>query len=358
MRFIAADADAARAKARRALGDGAYIMSVRNLPSGDVEVSASDQPHAETPIGVRPVARTGESPERAHSGARLSEPMEQKFAEDALSRLKGELSGGGRRASHLDPTVRSSQGCVAVLEMHGITGALLGALIEAAGRARIDDDQHRLETAFAEVFSFAPLPLGPGAPIMLIGPTGAGKTSCSAKLAAAGMARDGSALMMTADIGRAGAMDQVRTYSDSLGADFAFVETPLDVKQTLRTRRPGGAVILDTPGVSPYDPGDVAALRTFQEAAAADSALVLPACGDPDEHRDWATAFAEIGVRRMIITKFDATRRVGAALGAAFAGGMSLAFFSESPFISDGLLPATPHYVARRLLASRPGRIA
>lgn len=358
MKFIAADADAARAKARRALGDGAYIMSVRNLPSGDVEVSASDKPHAETPIGVRPVGRPGEAPDRGRAGARLSEPMEQKFAADALSRLKGELSGGGRRATQIDAAARQAHGFIAALEMHGVGGALLDALVDAAGRARIDDDLHRLETAFAEVFTFAPLPLGPGTPVMLIGPTGAGKTSCSAKLAAAGMARDGSALMMTADIGRAGAVDQVRTYSDSLGAEFAFVETPLDVKQTLRTRRPGGAVILDTPGVSPYDPGDVAALRTFQEAAAADTALVLPACGDPEEHRDWATAFAEIGVRRMIITKFDATRRVGAALGAAFAGGMSLAFFSESPFISDGLLAATPEYVARRLLASHPGRIA
>ena len=103
--------------------------------------------------------------------------------------------------------------------------------------------------------------------------------------------------------------------------------------------------------------GDLAALKSFLEASGGEALLVLPASGDAEEFKEWALAFADFGVRRAIITKFDATKRVGAALTAAHAGGMSLAHFSESPFISEGLLSASPEYLARRLLASRPGRL-
>ncbi len=81
----------------------------------------------------------------------------------------------------------------------------------------------------------------------------------------------------------------------------------------------------------------------------------------PPWHRRAAGATEEsahpFGVRRAIITKFDATKRVGAALTAAHAAALTLAHFSESAFISDGLLPASPEFLARRLLASRPGKI-
>ncbi|MEM6539046.1 MAG: hypothetical protein AAF668_15105, partial [Pseudomonadota bacterium] len=68
-------------------------------------------------------------------------------------------------------------------------------------------------------------------------------------------------------------------------------------------------------------------------------------------------AFAEFGVRRMILTKFDATKRVGAGLSAAYSAGLSLAQFSETPFISEGLIDASPEFLSKRLLAARPGRI-
>ncbi len=362
MKFIASDVEAAKAKARRALGDQAHILSVRELPSGDVEVSASDRPGARPPE-ARAEPRFGEEARRAIDegygrGSRLNEPLERKFTDDALTRASRDLTGReaaarGRRGGG-DPL---ADGMAATLAPHGVDPDLLDALIDGARRARIKDEYYQLETAFAEVFDFAPLRPSASNPIMLVGPTGAGKTSCTAKLCAAAMQRDGSAFIMTADVGRAGAIEQVRTYGDTLGADYYIVETPLDVSQALRSVRPRGAVVLDTPGISPFDPGDIAALRSFQDASRAEPILVLPASGDAAEWRDWAEAFADFGVRRMVITKFDATKRVGAGLSAAYAGQMTLANFSETPFISEGLLDASAEFLARRMLASRPGRV-
>lgn len=366
MKFIASSLDAAKAKAKRALGEKAVIVGVRDLPSGDIEVEASDRPKAAAPSAKRlePTfarhARTVVDAKAAHpaSGARLNEPLEQRYAEDALARLTGDLTRkgqpGGRPLDMSDQTVRAMAD---ILKPHGFDERLISALVDGARKSRINEDLYRLETGFTESFSFSPLAMTASAPIMLVGPTGAGKTSCAAKLASAALDAGLAAFIMTADAGRAGAVEQIRTYSDSLGVDYFVVQTPMDVERALAMNAPAGAVLLDTPGVSPFDAGDIAALRCFQEALKAEPVLVLPASGDVEEFKEWTMAFREFGVRRMMITKFDATRRVGAALSSAFAGSMSLAHFSESAFISDGLTEATPGFLARRILASRPGRL-
>ena len=362
MKFIASSVDAAKAKARRALGDRAVIVAVRNLPSGDIEVSASDRPVSMPPTRVDPTfsdavrADIADARERPAAGARLNEALEQRIGESALARLKGDLTrakGQGR----IDLSDRNVRFLHDTLAPHGFSDELIAAIVEGAHASEIDADLYRLEAGLAQAFAFAPIDFTHTRPIMLVGPTGAGKTSCAAKLAAAAIGRDGRAFMMTADAARAGAVDQLRTYGDALGADYFVVETPFDVDKALELNRPSGAIILDTPGVSPFDAADIAVLKSFEEAARAEPVLVLPASGDAAEFRDWAFAFRDFGVTRAIVTKFDATRRVGAALDAAFAGGMSLAHFSESAFISEGLLDASPEFLARRLMSARPGRV-
>lgn len=363
MKFIASNLDAAKKKAQRALGEKATIVSVRELPSGDVEVTASDKPAPAAPEPAPKANFAGaardavdEGPFKMGAGARLNESIETKFSAEALSKLSSSLTGGkAKRAFDMsDATVRSM---AEILAPHGVGEALLAALIEGARKSEIDEDLYRLKTGFEEAFTFSPLLLAPSSPIMLVGPTGAGKTSSGAKLAAAAQANGAKAFMITADVGRAGAIEQIRAYGEALGAEYFIAESPLDVQQILRSHRPTGAVIFDTPGVSPYDSGDVAALRSYQEAADAEPVLVLPASGDADEYVDWALAFKKIGVKRCILTKFDATKRVGAGLRAAFEGGLALAHFSETAFISEGLLSASPDFLARRLIASRPGKI-
>ncbi len=296
-------------------------------------------------------------PRKIVDKAGLNQELEQRIAQQVLQHLRSNLTSkdGARGAiSSDDPVMRELRRAIGD---HSLGDALLAAVAAKVSTLDTDNEVHALATAFDDIFRFAPLQLTPLQPIMLCGPTGAGKTSSAAKLAARAIAAGSKAALFTADIGRAGAVEQLRTYAEALDAAFVPVEAPADVRRALASGQHRGCVILDTPGVSPFDGGDMAALKSFLEAADAEPLLVLPTSGDPSEHADWAQAFSEFGAKRIILTKFDATRRVGAGVGAAFAHGYALAHFSDTAFIGEGIRDATPEFLARRLLAAAPGRL-
>ncbi len=302
------------------------------------------------------VGETIASVSRPSGGSGLHEPMEKSFSQNALHQLRDRLTGqpGAEAAEYEDP---STAALLATLRPHGISDRLLNAIRNGARKAQVGDDLYRLGIGLSECFNFSPLRSTAAIPLMLVGPTGAGKTSCAAKLAALALDDGDQAMLITTDVGRAGALEQFATYSQKLNIECYAAETPEEITTIMRESRPQGAVILDTPGITPYDAGDLAALKSYQTALGAEPILVLPASGDVGEYTDWAHAFRAFGVRACIITKFDATRRVGAGLSAAYEGGMTLTYFSESPFISEGLLPAGPEFLAYRLTAHYPGRI-
>lgn len=295
--------------------------------------------------------------EEANSGSRLHETLEQRSTENSLSQLRERLTGQKDQAAdhHFDDPAFTS--LISILRGHGISNRLMTMILNGAHKTKVDDDLYSLGVGIAESFNFSPLKSTATVPIMLVGPTGAGKTSCAAKLSALALNEGENAMMITTDVGRAGALEQFATYSDKLNIECYAAETPEQITTIMKEAQPQGAVILDTPGISPYDAGDLAALKSYQTAIGAEPVLVLPASGDVNEFTDWAHAFRAFGVRSCIITKFDATRRVGAGISAAFEGNMTLTYFSETPFISDGLLSASPEFLAYRLTANYPGRI-
>lgn len=388
---------------RRALGEDAVILSTRRHPDGTIEMRAIQKgrplfqgeapapaPAATTtPPRTGLVSRTARPPEPAPTASAaaaprepvrerlreeprrppppglarleeqrsLAERVEQNAGRNAMQNLRGDLSRKLDRAGdQADPLFHQYR---EFLGRHAISERMISALAgagHAATNAR--NETERLAFALSRVLRFAPLTHSPDAPIMLVGQTGAGKTSSAAKLAARAAGFGSRVAFMSADIGRAGAIEQMTTYAEALDTRFWPIEDPAHVSEILRRERPREQIVLDTPGISPYAPADVAAMRAFREVLGAEPILVIPASGDVGEHTDWVQAFADVGVRRCIITKFDTSRRIGAALSACFEAGMALAHLSEAPFIADGLVDANPDYLAHRLLMAEPGRLA
>ena len=379
--FTAKSVDDAKKAVKKALGGDAVILATRRHPDGTIEMRAiqkgkplfrgeggrqrrgglfgrargkKDPSKTDAPsLGGGEEVRTETRPGATGD---FVEQAEQGAGKSAMSSLRGDFS------KKLDRTAESSdplfQHYHAFLARQGISDRLIQALVDEAHHAGSRSETERLSFAIARVMQFAPISYSPDAPVMLVGQTGAGKTSSAAKLAARAAGLGGRIVLMSADVGRAGAVEQMSTYAKALDTQFFPVQDTQQIADIMRRERPREQGLLDTPGVSPYATADVAAMKAFREVIGAEPILVIPASGDVAEHTDWVQAFADIGVRRCIITKFDTSRRIGAALTACYESGMALAHLSEAPFIADGLVDANPDYLAHRLLMEQPGRIA
>ena len=226
------------------------------------------------------------------------------------------------------------------LAWHGITPDLL-ARLEAGP----------LPGTLAAVFTFGALPLAcDAAPLLLTGPPGAGKTLTVARLATRLTLQGRPPLVITADGRRAGAAEQLAAFTRVLGLPLLVADEPVALSRALARRQDGAPVLIDTPGLNPFDAAEREELAGLAAAAAATPVLVLPAGLDPAEAADLAAAFAAIGTTLLIVTRVDLARRLGGMLAAA-ATGHALTEVGVGPGAADGLQPLTAAWLAERLQA-------
>jgi flagellar biosynthesis protein FlhF len=305
---------------------------------------------------------------------------------DAMQRVRDELGldavilstqrlgrGGGVKVTAGIETVESSsaglaQGAQAAieaidavgaaLEFHGLPLPIADRLLAAAADLPADDAALALAGALDARFGFAPIVGGPGfaeaggapRPVMLVGTPGAGKTASVAKLATRARLAGRLVTAVTCDTLRAGAVEQLATYTRLLQIPAFRAKDAATLVRALDTAPAGALLLIDTVGSNPLDPRDMRALAELIDAARPELALVLAAGGDVAESAECAAAFAELGATRLIATRIDAARRLGGVLAAADVGRLSFAEFGVSPQIGDGLLPVNPVSLARLLL--------
>lgn len=242
------------------------------------------------------------------------------------------------------------------LMRHGVPGHVAERLLSGAAKAQVrtTDPIVSLAAALDTVFAFAPMALPEaarrgGRPIMLVGPPAIGKTVTVAKLAARAVLARKPLLLVTMDTRRAGAVDQLAAFARVLKLDLAEAA---DAGALAHVVQEAGdrAVLIDSPGVNPFDAAETGLLATAAEAVHAEPVLLVPAGGDPNESAEIAEAFSAIGAGRMIATRVDLARRLGGLLAAAEAGRLAFAEVSVTPQIAEGLSPMNPIALARLLL--------
>jgi flagellar biosynthesis protein FlhF len=227
------------------------------------------------------------------------------------------------------------------LDFHNIPPRLAQALASAP-----------LPQSLAQALAFAPLPPGRERPLLLAGPPGAGKTLTTAKLTARMVLGGTLPLVITTDVQRAGAVEQLAAFTRVLGVTLAVAPSATMLGKALAHKRPDQPVLIDTAGCNPFNEGQAQHLRQLMVQAAADMALVLPAGLDASESADLAQAFAALGAQHLLPTRLDAARRLGGILMAAKAGPLALTEAGIGPEVADGLECLTPEGLATRLLAS------
>lgn len=225
----------------------------------------------------------------------------------------------------------------AALSWHGVPSKLIDAL---APGPLVD----RLPSALA----FGTLPAADIAPLLLAGPPGAGKTLTTAKLATRLVMAGQAPMVVTADGQRAGAPEQLAAYTRLLGLTLVVASAPLPLSRALARRQEGAPVLIDTPGLDPFDPSARDELVSLATTANAITVLALPAGLDPAEAQELADAFIQAGATLLIATRLDLCRRLGGVLAAAFAG-LMITEAGVGSGAANGLRPLTPKFLADRL---------
>lgn len=202
-------------------------------------------------------------------------------------------------------------------------------------------------------FRFGRLDLGGSAPLLCVGPPGAGKTLTIVRLATRLVLAGRTPLILSTDTCRAGATAQLQAFTTVLGVKLMVADDLGAIGQALHGSV--GPVLIDSAGCSPYDPKGLGELAAIGKRADARIALVLPAGQDAMESQDSASAFAAAGASLLIATKLDIARRIGGVLAAASVG-LTMTDAGISANAADGLTPLTPQLLSERLLSRRsPG---
>ncbi len=268
---------------------------------------------------------------------------------------------GGRTRAPPPPedTIDVAQEVTDALHRHGTPAAIAEKMVNAIVGLDTDDPVKALGAALNSVFGFHPL--GEGRferPLMLVGPPGVGKTLAVAKLAARAVFGNRSIGIITTDTVRAGGVEQLAAFTRLMKLRLFTVEDPAALADAIDVNQGAEQIVIDSAGRNPFNTEDMAELRRLLAANPVEPVLVLPAGIDAAEATEMSTLFRGMGVRRILVTRLDLTRRLGSMLAAVYESHLDFSDMSNTPRVANGLTPLDSDTLARLMMPSpeRPPR--
>ncbi|MCX5759540.1 MAG: hypothetical protein NTU83_13760, partial [Candidatus Hydrogenedentes bacterium] len=188
--------------------------------------------------------------------------------------------------------------------------------------------------------------------VALIGPTGVGKTTNLAKLAALFAIRDRARVaIVTLDTYRVAAPEQLRVYATIAGLPMRIANDPAEYTRALEAFADCDFVFVDTAGSSPFNEEQVHELKAEFDAAPPDDVmLVLSAGTGAEDLRMIAARFGCLRPSSLFFSKLDETGRYGAMFDLAAESGLPLSYFSIGQNVPNDIETAAPSKLARLLL--------
>ncbi len=193
--------------------------------------------------------------------------------------------------------------------------------------------------------------------ISLIGPTGVGKTTTIAKLAANYKLREGKSVgLITIDTYRIAAVDQLRTYADIIEVPLRAVLTAGELHQAVEAMRGLDVVLIDTAGRSQNNRLRLSQLKSFTAAAEPDEVhLVVSATANRACTTKVLERFVPLGANRIIVTKLDEAGSFGVFLSVSEAGGGPISYVTTGQDVPEDIARANADNLAECVLTGRFG---
>ncbi|MCC6511595.1 MAG: AAA family ATPase [Pirellulaceae bacterium] len=188
--------------------------------------------------------------------------------------------------------------------------------------------------------------------VALVGPTGVGKTTTLAKLAAGFHFDQGTQVgFVTLDTFRLGAVDQLQKYADLLGAPCETVAAPDQMLPALERLRHCHLVLIDTAGRSPRDQAQLNVLNDFLQVAQPDQIHLVLSAASSQAHAQMAMEhFRPLAPTHLLLTKLDESVCLGSWYRLLSSGVWPLSYLTTGQHVPEDILVANRRRVASLIL--------
>jgi flagellar biosynthesis protein FlhF len=360
---------------RRDLGPSAAVLHTRDVPLSRllawlpgvrrIEVTAS----ADVVVPSRLPPRAAPPP--APSPARQPSPMGRDAKSLVRDEVRGQLNELHAMVEDLCRRTRASGHQDLPAALFGLYTDLIDADVseelarELVERVRdeisgveLDDavlvKAHICRMIEEEIKVRGPISLTPGRCrlVALVGPTGVGKTTTIAKLAANYHLREKRKVgLITVDTYRIAAVEQLRTYADIIDLPMKVVSTAREMRDAVRALADLDLVFLDTAGRSPKDEVKIRELKALLAEAQADEVhLVLSSVASATALTSTAQRFAAAGTTALVLTKLDEATGLGNLLPLLRTSKLPLSYLTNGQNVPDDIEPADSRRLARVVL--------
>lgn len=222
------------------------------------------------------------------------------------------------------------------LLMHGVEEPIARriVLMDRSGKER------GLAVAFQRALKFRDPLAGPARVVALVGPTGVGKTTTLAKIAAdLILNRQRSVGMITLDTFRVGAVAQLETYAKLLQVRLVVARAPSEVKAGLHSLNRCDYVLVDTVGSSPYNRRQVNSTATLLPDIGDEREVILCMAANVRETEQQAIyrRFSVLKPTGLIFTKLDETVTYGGILNVCIKANLPLTMYTDGQRVPENL---------------------
>ncbi len=192
--------------------------------------------------------------------------------------------------------------------------------------------------------------------MMLVGPTGVGKTTTIAKLAARYaylMDKPYKVALLNLDSYKVGAFEQLAHYADIMQLEHITVESVEGFAAGLEALRDYDVILVDTAGMSPYDTKKLIKTVEFVQTdipRKLEVSLVFSATVKYEDMDDNYNNFSFLDIDSVMISKFDETKHFGTLLNFMLLYKLPMSYFSTGQEVPDDLMVASKEYLLEQFI--------
>ena len=184
--------------------------------------------------------------------------------------------------------------------------------------------------------------------LSLIGPTGVGKTTTLAKIAAHYLSQFGGRIaLITIDTYRIAAVEQLKVYGEIMRLPVEVVLSPRELDQALDKFRDYDLILIDTAGRSPRNGIDLQELATFlRPELGLENNLLLSATTRERELEETIKHFSILPINNFIFSKIDECDQLGVLLNIHYQNDTPISFLTNGQRVPEDLIMPSPETIA------------